>query len=108
MPSSMAIDFIRTAMHVFYFPIEAGERRVLISSSSQGRLHSPRRNFDAARKIRTPAFMPVGTAATVKAMFLESVRASGTDVVLANTYHLMLRPGAERIAQLGGLHQFMR
>jgi len=52
--------------------------------------------------------MPVGTAATVKAMFLDSVRASGTDVVLANTYHLMLRPGAERIAQLGGLHQFMR
>ena len=58
--------------------------------------------------IRTPAFMPVGTAATVKAMFLDAVRAAGTDVVLANTYHLMLRPGAERIAALGGLHQFMR
>ena len=58
-------------------------------------------------KIRTPAFMPVGTAATVKAMFLDSVRAAGTDVVLANTYHLMLRPGAERIAVLGGLHKFM-
>jgi queuine tRNA-ribosyltransferase len=57
--------------------------------------------------IRTPAFMPVGTAATVKAMFLDAVRATGTDVVLANTYHLMLRPGAERIAALGGLHQFM-
>ncbi len=58
--------------------------------------------------IRTPAFMPVGTAATVKAMFPDSVRASGADVVLANTYHLMLRPGAERVAKLGGLHKFMR
>ncbi len=58
--------------------------------------------------IRTPAFMPVGTAATVKAMFPETVRAAGADIVLANTYHLMLRPGAERIAQLGGLHAFMR
>jgi queuine tRNA-ribosyltransferase len=58
--------------------------------------------------IRTPVFMPVGTAATVKAMFLDAVRTVGTDVVLANTYHLMLRPGAERIAALGGLHQFMR
>jgi queuine tRNA-ribosyltransferase len=57
--------------------------------------------------IRTPAFMPVGTAASVKAMFLDSVRAAGADVVLANTYHLMLRPGAERIAALGGLHAFM-
>jgi len=57
--------------------------------------------------IRTPAFMPVGTAATVKAMFLDAARAAGTDVVLANTYHLMLRPGAERIAALGGLHKFM-
>jgi queuine tRNA-ribosyltransferase len=57
--------------------------------------------------IRTPAFMPVGTGATVKAMFPEAVRASGTDIILANTYHLMLRPGAERIARLGGLHGFM-
>jgi queuine tRNA-ribosyltransferase len=57
--------------------------------------------------IRTPAFMPVGTAATVKAMHPEAVRALGADIVLANTYHLMLRPGAERIAELGGLHQFM-
>ena len=57
--------------------------------------------------VRTPAFMPVGTAATVKAMFPEHVRAAGADVVLGNTYHLMLRPGAERVAQLGGLHQFM-
>ena len=58
-------------------------------------------------EIRTPAFMPVGTAATVKAMRPEEVRASGADIILGNTYHLMLRPGAERIAKLGGLHQFM-
>ena len=57
--------------------------------------------------IRTPAFMPVGTAATVKAMYPEQVRATGADIVLGNTYHLMLRPGAERVARLGGLHTFM-
>ncbi len=57
--------------------------------------------------IRTPAFMPVGTAATVKAMMPESVAATGADILLGNTYHLMLRPGAERIARLGGLHRFM-
>ncbi len=57
--------------------------------------------------IRTPAFMPVGTAATVKAMMPESVRQTGADVLLGNTYHLMLRPGAERIDRLGGLHRFM-
>lgn len=58
-------------------------------------------------EIRTPAFMPVGTAATVKAMMPESVRKTGADILLGNTYHLMLRPGAERIAGLGGLHRFM-
>ena len=58
-------------------------------------------------QIRTPAFMPVGTAATVKAMLPESVRETGADILLGNTYHLMLRPGAERIARLGGLHRFM-
>ena len=58
-------------------------------------------------EIRTPAFMPVGTAGTVKAMHPEAVRALGAEVVLANTYHLMLRPGPERIAALGGLHKFM-
>jgi queuine tRNA-ribosyltransferase len=58
-------------------------------------------------EIRTPAFMPVGTAATVKAMLPESVRATGADILLGNTYHLMLRPTAERIARLGGLHRFM-
>jgi len=57
--------------------------------------------------IRTPAFMPVGTAATVKAMKPADVRAGGADIILGNTYHLMLRPGAERIARLGGLHGFM-
>lgn len=57
--------------------------------------------------IETPAFMPVGTAATVKAMHPEEVRALGADIVLGNVYHLMLRPGAERIAALGGLHRFM-
>jgi len=58
-------------------------------------------------EIRTPAFMPVGTAATVKAMKPAEVRATGADIILGNTYHLMLRPGAERIARLGGLHAFM-
>ena len=57
--------------------------------------------------IRTPAFMPVGTAATVKAMKPETVRKTGADIILGNTYHLMLRPGAERVARLGGLHHFM-
>ena len=66
-----------------------------------GVIHTPR------GEIRTPAFMPVGTAATVKAMMPQSVRDTGADIVLANTYHLMLRPGAERIARLGGLHKFM-
>jgi queuine tRNA-ribosyltransferase len=58
-------------------------------------------------EIRTPAFMPVGTAATVKAMKTDDVRAAGADIILGNTYHLMLRPGAERVARLGGLHRFM-
>ncbi len=65
-----------------------------------GRLNLPRGT------VRTPAFMPVGTAATVKAMTMDQVSATGSDIVLANTYHLMLRPGAERIAHLGGLHRF--
>ena len=58
--------------------------------------------------IRTPAFMPVGTAATVKAMHPEAVAATGADILLGNTYHLMLRPTAERVARLGGLHKFMK
>jgi queuine tRNA-ribosyltransferase len=66
-----------------------------------GRLTTPRGD------IATPAFMPVGTAGTVKAMFLDDVRSTGTDIILGNTYHLMLRPSAERVARLGGLHRFM-
>jgi queuine tRNA-ribosyltransferase len=58
-------------------------------------------------QVATPAFMPVGTAATVKGMLPESVAATGAGIVLGNTYHLMLRPGAERVARLGGLHRFM-
>lgn len=58
--------------------------------------------------VRTPAFMPVGTAGTVKAMYLDQVRELGSDIILGNTYHLMLRPGAERMARLGGLHEFAR
>tara|TARA_R110002072_G_scaffold213610_2_gene370864 strand:+ start:187 stop:1311 length:1125 start_codon:yes stop_codon:yes gene_type:complete len=56
--------------------------------------------------IRTPAFMPVGTAATVKALYMDQVREAGSDIILGNTYHLMLRPGAERVHRLGGLHKF--
>ena len=70
-------------------------------SARTGRIATPRGD------IRTPAFMPVGTAATVKAMMPESVAATGADILLGNTYHLMLRPTAERIARLGGLHKFM-
>src|SRR5258707_2498265 len=57
--------------------------------------------------VRTPAFMPVGTQATVKGLTPEQVHSTGADILLGNTYHLMLRPGAERIAELGGLHAFM-
>ncbi len=80
----------------FQFTVRATD-----GSARTGEISTPR------GKIRTPAFMPVGTAATVKAMHPEAVHALGADIVLANTYHLMLRPGAERIASLGGLHQFM-
>ncbi len=67
-----------------------------------GEVHTPR------GIIRTPAFMPVGTAATVKAVYVDQLEAVGADIILGNTYHLMLRPGAERVARLGGLHKFMR
>ena len=76
-------------------------RTVTDGAARSGVIHTPR------GEIRTPAFMPVGTAATVKAMLPESVRATGADILLGNTYHLMLRPTAERIARLGGLHKFM-
>ncbi len=78
------------------FRIEARD-----GAARQGQLVPPR------GALRTPAFMPVGTAATVKAMLPESVRQTGADILLGNTYHLMLRPGAERVARLGGLHAFM-
>lgn len=71
-------------------------------AARRGRLITPR------GEIRTPAFMPVGTAGAVKAMYPQQVRDCGADIVLGNTYHLMLRPGAEEVAALGGLHQFMR
>lgn len=70
-------------------------------TARRGQISTPRGT------IETPAFMPVGTAATVKGMLPETVRATGADIVLGNTYHLMLRPGAELVAQLGGLHKFM-
>lgn len=80
----------------FSFKVEATD-----GAARRGVISTPR------GEIRTPAFMPVGTAATVKAMLPESVRATGADILLGNTYHLMLRPGAERVARLGGLHRFM-
>jgi len=84
-------------MPEFSFTVQATD-----GAARKGEIHMPR------GLIRTPAFMPVGTAATVKAMFAHDVRATGADILLGNVYHLMLRPGAERIARLGGLHQFMR
>lgn len=80
----------------FSFTLEATDGR-----ARSGLIRTPRGD------VRTPAFMPVGTAGTVKAMLPESVRATGADILLGNTYHLMLRPGAERIDRLGGLHRFM-
>jgi queuine tRNA-ribosyltransferase len=81
---------------VFSFEVQAQD-----GAARRGAIATPR------GLVRTPAFMPVGTGATVKAMFPEDVREAGADIILANTYHLMLRPGAERIAKLGGLHRFM-
>jgi queuine tRNA-ribosyltransferase len=70
-------------------------------TARRGRIDTPRGD------VQTPAFMPVGTVGTVKAMYPEQVRETGADILLGNTYHLMLRPGAERVAALGGLHVFM-
>ncbi len=86
----------QTANSEFSFKVHATD-----GAARTGEISLPR------GKIRTPAFMPVGTAATVKAMQPHEVRALGADVVLGNTYHLMLRPGAERVAKLGGLHKLM-
>lgn len=84
-------------MSAFSFEVDARD-----GAARCGRIHTRR------GVVRTPAFMPVGTAGTVKAMFPETVAATGADIVLGNVYHLMLRPGAERVARLGGLHRFMR
>src|SRR5215213_3244445 len=84
-------------MTAFPFEIHARDGR-----ARAGVLSTPR------GEIRTPAFMPVGTAGTVKALTVEQVAATGTDILLGNTYHLMLRPTAERVARLGGLHRMMR
>ena len=81
----------------FPFDISATE-----GAARTGVLKTPRGD------IRTPAFMPVGTAATVKALTVDQVASTGADIILGNTYHLMLRPGAERMQRLGGLHRFMR
>lgn len=70
-------------------------------AARRGVIHTPRGD------IQTPAFMPVGTAGTVKALYTDQVKDTGADIVLGNTYHLMLRPGAEEVAELGGLHSFM-
>lgn len=82
-------------MSAFSFTISARE-----GAARTGQLETPRGT------IRTPAFMPVGTAGTVKAMYMDQVAGAGADIILGNTYHLMLRPSAERVAQFGGLHAF--
>ena len=85
----------------------AGPRFAFTIAARDGRARTGRIAMRRG-EIRTPAFMPVGTAGTVKAMRPAEVRATGADIILGNTYHLMLRPGAERVARLGGLHAFMR
>ena len=84
-------------MAEFPFHIHATE-----GDARTGRLSTPRGD------IATPAFMPLATAGAVKALYLDQVRSAGSDIILGNTYHLMLRPGGERIKRLGGLHRFMR
>src|SRR6202167_2638828 len=109
MPSKPAIGFILTAT-----PACCSVRLRIMLDSFAFRLIA---TDDDARAgeittahgvVRTPAFMPVGTQAAIKGVHHDDVRASGADIMLANTYHLMLRPGAERVAALGGLHAFMR
>jgi len=82
-------------MAKFPFDIHAKEGK-----ARTGVLRTPRGD------IRTPAFMPVGTAGTVKGLYMDQVAQAGSDIILGNTYHLMLRPGAERVKKLGGLHKF--
>ena len=83
-----------------------GERFAFTIDATDGKARTGRIAMRRG-EIRTPAFMPVGTAGTVKAMRPVEVRETGADIILGNTYHLMLRPGAERVARLGGLHDFM-
>lgn len=83
-------------MSAFSYDLQSEE-----GAARRGVIHTPRGD------IQTPAFMPVGTAGTVKALYTDQVRETGADIVLGNTYHLMLRPGAEEVAALGGLHNFM-
>ena len=80
----------------FSFNVEANDQEARI-----GLISTHRGN------IRTPAFMPVGTQATVKATFIDDIIATGSDIILSNTYHLMIRPGVDRIIEAGGLHKFM-
>jgi len=89
------INAVRFDMAIFPFEISArqGAARTGVLKTSRG-------------NIRTPAFMPVGTAGTVKGLYMDQVRDAGSDIILGNTYHLMLRPGAERVKRLGGLHEF--
>jgi queuine tRNA-ribosyltransferase len=87
----------RGGVSAFPFHISARD-----GAARRGTLTTPR------GAIETPAFMPVGTAGTVKALTVDQVRSAGAQIILGNTYHLMLRPGAERVARLGGLHRFMR
>jgi queuine tRNA-ribosyltransferase len=95
-PSKSASSTLSSARPAFRFELLARD-----GGARVGRLHT------AHGMVRTPAFMPVGTAGTVKALYTDQVRACGADIILANTYHLMLRPGAERVGRLGGLHTFM-
>lgn len=97
MPHGGAARGVTAVNAAFSFVVEASD-----GAARSGHLVTPH------GVVRTPAFMPVGTAGSVKAMFPDTVRATGTEVILGNTYHLMLRPGAERVAALGGLHAFMR
>lgn len=95
-PSQPPLNKGRVDLPPFSFKLETtdGNARTGLVSTAHGDIH-------------TPVFMPVGTAGTVKAMLPESVKATGAEIILGNTYHLMLRPGAERVAKLGGLHKFM-
>src|SRR5205085_1534510 len=102
-PRKLSVLFLRRClsaippgMSAFQFELHTQD-----GAARTGSIQTPR------GEIRTPAFMPVGTAGTVKAMLPERVRETGADIILGNTYHLMLRPTAERIASLGGLHKFM-